>query len=147
MTDAQLAFTDIASILIKVAVDMKGHVDELRELDAVIGDGDLGVTIELGANALGSYLAAPDETDVGKMLARCGMNINKANPSTFGTLLASAFLGAGKAVQNKPNITADDLVLMGNGAIDGIKKRQGRGRRQDHAGLPGPGGRSFPEKF
>jgi dihydroxyacetone kinase-like protein len=123
MTDVKLAFQDITSILTGVAVDMKGHIDELRELDAVIGDGDLGVTIGLGADAMASYLAAPDETDVGKMLAKCGMNLNKANPSTFGTLLASAFLGAGKAVQNKPDITADDLVLMGNGAIDGIKKR------------------------
>ena len=29
---------------------------------------------------------------------RCGMQINKASPSTFGTLLASAFMEAGKAV-------------------------------------------------
>jgi dihydroxyacetone kinase-like protein len=123
MTDVKLTLTDIVSILIALAADMKRHIDELRELDAVIGDGDLGVTIELGAKAITSYFAAPDETDTGRMLVKCGMNINRANPSTFGTLLASAFLGAGKAVQNKPDITADDLVLMGNGAIDGIKKR------------------------
>jgi dihydroxyacetone kinase-like protein len=123
MTDVKLAFPDVVSILAEVAADMKGHVDELRELDALIGDGDLGVTIGLGADAMASYLAAPDETDVGKMLAKCGMNLNRANPSTFGTLLAAAFLGAGKAAQNKPDLNADALVLMGNGAIDGIKKR------------------------
>ena len=123
MTDVSLTSTDIISILREVAADMKKHVDELRELDAVIGDGDLGVTIELGANAISSYLADPDETDVGKMLAKCGLNINRTNPSTFGTLLAAAFQGAGKEAQNKLAITADDLASMGDGAIDGIKRR------------------------
>jgi dihydroxyacetone kinase-like protein len=113
----------MASILIKVAGDMKGHVDPLRDLDAVMGDGDLGVTIGMGSDAMIAYLASPDETDIGKMLAKCGMNVNKVNPSTFGTLQASAFMGAGKAVLNKAEITAADLILMGNGAIDGIKKR------------------------
>ena len=123
MTDVKLTSKDIISILTEVAADMKGHINELRELDAIIGDGDLGITIELGANAMASFLASANETDIGKMLAKCGMSVNKANPSTFGTLLAAAFLGAGKAVQNKPDITAADLVFMGNGAIDGIKNR------------------------
>jgi dihydroxyacetone kinase-like protein len=123
MTGIKLDYTDIVSILRAVANDMKGHVDELRELDAVVGDGDLGVTVELGADAMGAYLAAPDETDIGKMLASLGMNLNKANPSTFGTLLASAFLGAGRVVQDRPEITGGDLIAMGCGAIDGIKKR------------------------
>jgi dihydroxyacetone kinase-like protein len=123
MTDIKLTLKDITSVLAKMAADMKAHIDELRELDAVIGDGDLGITIELGIQAITGYLATSEETDIGKMLAKCGMNINKVNPSTFGTLLASAFMGAGKAVQNKTEITADDLALMGNGAIDGIKNR------------------------
>ena len=123
MTDAKLTSKDIVSILTKVAADMKGHINELRELDAIIGDGDLGITMELGANAMASFLASANEADVGKMLVRCGISINKANPSTFGTLLASAFMGAGKAVQNKTEITAADLALMGNGAIEGIKNR------------------------
>jgi dihydroxyacetone kinase-like protein len=114
---------DLTSVLIKVAGDMKEHVDQLRDLDAVMGDGDLGVTIGMGSDAMIAYLADPDETDIGKMLVKCGMNVNKVNPSTFGTLQASAFMGAGKAVLNKTEITVADLIAMGNGAIDGIKKR------------------------
>jgi phosphoenolpyruvate---glycerone phosphotransferase subunit DhaL len=123
MRGIQLKRADLISILIKVAGDMKGHVDPLRDLDAVMGDGDLGVTVGMGSDALIAYLAAPDETDLGKMLVKCGMNINKVNPSTFGTLQASALMGAGKAVINKTEITVEDLIAMGNGAIDGIKKR------------------------
>ena len=123
MVNIKLTFSDIVTILQKVAIDIKEHIGELRELDAASGDGDLGITVELGANTMTAYLNAPDESDVGKMLAKLGMNANKANPSTFGTLLASAFIGAGKAMQEKTEITASDLVLMGLGAIDGIKKR------------------------
>ncbi len=123
MTGIKLNRADLTSVLIKVAGDMKGHVDQLRDLDAAMGDGDLGVTVGMGCDALIAYLAAPDETDIGKMLVKCGMNVNKVNPSTFGTLQASAFMGAGKAVLNKTEITVVDLMAMGNGAIDGIKKR------------------------
>jgi dihydroxyacetone kinase-like protein len=123
MTGITLNRADLTSVLIRAAGDMKGHVDQLRDLDAVMGDGDLGVTVAMGSDAMTAYLTALDETDIGKMLVKCGMNVNKVNPSTFGTLQASAFMGAGKTVLNKTEITVADLIAMGNGAIDGIKKR------------------------
>ena len=123
MRGIRLNRTDLISVLIGVAQDMKGHVDELRDLDAVMGDGDLGVTVGMGSDALIAYLAVPDETDLGKMLFKCGVNVNKVNPSTFGTLQASALMGAGKAVLSKTEIGVEELIAMGNGAIDGIKKR------------------------
>jgi len=121
----QGAFTsaNIVSVLNRVADDLEGHSEELRQLDAVIGDGDLGITTQLGSKAMREYLASVNESNIGQMLARCGMSINKASPSTFGTLLASAFMGAGKAVSGKENLDKDDLIAMADGAIDGIKKR------------------------
>ena len=123
MTDVALTTGDIISVLKAVAEDMRAHVDELRDIDAAAGDGDLGVTITLGADALSAYLAAPDETDTGRMLMKCGMALNRANPSTFGTLLASAFMGAGKAVADRPHLTAADIAALGRGAVDGLSKR------------------------
>lgn len=118
-----LANTNIVSILKEVASDFKGHSEELRQLDAVIGDGDLGVTVELGSKALAEYLASPVPDDTGQLLAQCGLQFNKASPSTFGTLLASAFMGAGKAVMGKKEIEIEDLEIIADGAVDGIKKR------------------------
>jgi dihydroxyacetone kinase-like protein len=113
----------IATILKHIASDIKKHCEELQELDAKIGDGDLGVTIELVSKALSEYLASTNERDVGNLLVQCGMHINKANPSTFGTILASAFIGAGKAVIGKTCIKFSELALMGEGAIENIQKR------------------------
>ncbi len=123
MDERTITLTDLVTVLQKTAEELKHHIDELRDLDAALGDGDLGVTIELGANAMLTYLSTQDELDVGRMLAKMGMDINKVNPSTFGTLLASAFMGAGKAVQSKTDLNAGDLLAMGNGAIDAIRKR------------------------
>ncbi len=49
-------------------------------MDAIIGDGDMGVTVELGSMAMADYLANPGEEDIGKLLMKCGMQINKSTP-------------------------------------------------------------------
>jgi dihydroxyacetone kinase-like protein len=122
VSQALSAATIIA--VLKGTVDAwKCHSDELRQLDAIIGDGDLGVTVELGSMAMADYLANSGEEDIGKLLMKCGMQINKSSPSTFGTLLASAFMEAGKAVLGCKDIQLKDLLLLGQRAIDGIKKR------------------------
>ncbi len=113
----------MALILKNVASDMKEHREELWELDSKVGDGDLGVTIELVSKALSEYLTTTNEKDIGNLLAQCGMSINRANPSTFATILASAFMGGGKAVMGKTEIGPPDLVLIGEGAIANIQKR------------------------
>ena len=113
----------MAVILKNLASDMKEHCEELWELDAKVGDGDLGVTVELISKALSEYLVSTEEEDVGKLLMQCGMSINRANPSTFATLLASAFMGGGKVVMGKTSIEPPELVLIGEGAIENIKKR------------------------
>jgi dihydroxyacetone kinase-like protein len=123
MEPSMLGTTDIASALVALADDLEARSEELRQLDAAIGDGDLGITTQLGSQAIRQFLGSSTETDVGQLLARCGMSINKASPSTFGTLLASAFVAAGKAVKGKERVGTDDLVRMGEAAIDGIKKR------------------------
>jgi dihydroxyacetone kinase-like protein len=113
----------LIAILKEAAAGWKRHSDEIRQLDAITGDGDMGVTVELGSKAMTDYLANPAEEDIGKLLMKCGMQLNKANPSTFGTLLASAFMEAGKAALGRKEIDVKDLSLLGWGAIDGVKKR------------------------
>jgi phosphoenolpyruvate---glycerone phosphotransferase subunit DhaL len=113
----------IIDILKDTATGWSRNSDELRRLDSIAGDGDLGVTVELASKAMADYLANPGEEDIGKLLMRCGMQINKASPSTFGTLLASAFMEAGKSVLGRKEIAFNDLVFLGKGAIEGVKKR------------------------
>ena len=113
----------LVDILKETSLDWSRYHDELRQLDSVAGDGDLGVTVELAGKAIVDYLSNPVEEDIGKLLMKCGMQINKVSPSTFGTLLASAFMEAGKAVLGRKEIEFKDVLLLGKGAIEGVKKR------------------------
>ena len=113
----------LIDILRETATGWSRHCEELRQLDSITGDGDLGVTVELAAKAMADYLNNPNEDDIGKLIMKCGMQINKSSPSTFGTLLASAFMEAGKTVLGQKDIEIKDLAHMGQGAIDGVKKR------------------------
>jgi phosphoenolpyruvate---glycerone phosphotransferase subunit DhaL len=113
----------LTGILKKSALGWSRHSEEIGQLDAIVGDGDMGVTVELGSKAMIDYLSNPAEEDIGKLLMQCGMQINKASPSTFGTLLASAFMEAGKAVRGQREIGVQELPLLGQAAIDGIQKR------------------------
>jgi phosphoenolpyruvate---glycerone phosphotransferase subunit DhaL len=113
----------LIAVLKETASGWSRHHDELTQLDSIAGDGDLGVTVELAGKALVNYLADPGEDDIGKILMKCGMQINKASPSTFGTLLASAFMEAGKVVLGHKEIEFKDLLLLGRSAVEGVKKR------------------------
>jgi phosphoenolpyruvate---glycerone phosphotransferase subunit DhaL len=115
--------TTIIDILKDAAAGWGQHSEELRQMDSITGDGDLGVTVELASKAMTDYLNNPGEEDIGKLIMKCGMQINKSSPSTFGTLLASAFMDAGKTVVGRKEIEVKDLALVGQGAIDGVKKR------------------------
>lgn len=123
MNSQTLDVAKFVAILKEVAADFKSRAEELRQLDSLLGDGDLGVTVELASKAMSEYLAAQNDDDIGKLLVNCGLNINKVSPSTFGTVLANAFMGAGKAALGKKQIEIKDLALMGDGAVESIKKR------------------------
>jgi dihydroxyacetone kinase-like protein len=123
MSDLNIDAPRIIAILEQVSGDLKSHAEELRELDAQLGDGDLGITVELASQAITDYLKTTGETDIGKILAQCAMNINQASPSTFGTILSSAFMGGAKAAMGKTQLGLEDFTAIGEGAVENIMKR------------------------
>lgn len=113
----------LATLLARSGAGLADHRDRLRELDAIGGDGDMGVTAELVCKAIDKCASSYSGEDIGRLLMSCGMEINKGSPSTFGTLLASAFLESGKVVLGRKSIEVGDLATMGQAAVVGIKKR------------------------
>ncbi|MBQ1415365.1 MAG: DAK2 domain-containing protein, partial [Lachnospiraceae bacterium] len=60
--------------------------EELCEMDAKMGDGDLGLTMSKGYTALPDLLKDnAEDGDVGKTLAKGGMKMSSVVPSTMGT--------------------------------------------------------------
>ena len=113
---------DVAAAARRVAAALKADHALLTELDQAVGDGDLGVTAIKLAEALE---AAADQggADLGKFLAQTGMALNRAAPSTMGTLMATALMQAGKRVLGKELLTAVDLAQLLGAAREGVRTR------------------------
>ena len=98
--------------------------DELRDLDAAVGDGDLGVTVRGGTSAarqaMRSLAEAATPADIFRALAAA---ISSANPSSFAALVATALLAASRSVATLQSLTRDDVVTMAQQAAAAVEKR------------------------
>lgn len=115
--DAFLRAFDAAS------ADMCAARDELCELDAAAGDGDLGVTLATGFQAARDYLAGSDEADPGAALVGIGGEFARKAPSTIGTLLATAFMRGGKELRELEVIDGGRIAVMLDAGAIGVAER------------------------
>jgi phosphoenolpyruvate---glycerone phosphotransferase subunit DhaL len=110
--------------LTRVAARMELCSDELNDLDAQLGDGDLGVTMVRGTRAITAELPnLPD--DVGLALLKCAQAFTKVSGSTYGTLLATGFMSAAKATRGRAEVTWPEVPLLLSGALDSMMQRSG----------------------
>jgi dihydroxyacetone kinase-like protein len=117
-----------------IADEMERRSEQLCQMDAMMGDGDLGLTMKKGFAAAAAEMRASEEADVGKALAKCGMKMSTAVPSTMGTLMASGLLQGGKNLAGCTQIDAAGFVLFLEGFAAGIQKR-GKCQRGDRTVL------------
>lgn len=78
--------------------------DELRDLDAALGDGDLGITVSSGAGAVRSALESLADPAPAALLLAAGRAFAAANPSTFAALFGGGLLAAAAAVKSAPDL-------------------------------------------
>lgn len=98
--------------------------DELCEMDAKMGDGDLGLTMHKGYSALPDLIRENTEPgDIGKTLMKSGMKMASVVPSTMGTLMSSGVMEGGKALKGKSEIGPADLSTYLTAFAAGIQKR------------------------
>ncbi|MFW6156079.1 MAG: dihydroxyacetone kinase subunit DhaL [Armatimonadota bacterium] len=116
---------DVIAFLQMLSEEMPQHKDELRELDAQIGDGDLGITVSIGMKAIRDELLDLEGEEPGTILAKAGMAFNREAASTFGAIFATALMSAGKHIRGKGEIEAGDLPGMVEAAASGVSARGG----------------------
>jgi hypothetical protein len=93
-----VAPSGLVRALTAAASALEASADELNRLDGFAGDGDLGITMSEASRALKDVLAANQDMGGGPLLSACGAAIARKAPSTSGTLVATGFLRAAKAV-------------------------------------------------
>ena len=114
---------DVAAAARRAAAALRANEAVLTELDQAVGDGDLGVTAIKLAEALEAAAEQGGAADLGKRLAQTGMALNRAAPSTMGTLMATALMQAGKTVMGRESLATADLPQLLNAATEGVRTR------------------------
>ena len=102
----------------------KDHYDDFNFLDGQLGDGDLGITLTNGIEAI--YNNKDNfENDIGKIFLLCAKLFTKVSSSSFGTLTAISFLTLGKLYKDKQEI--EDIKIV-EGLEQIIKAISARGK-------------------
>lgn len=109
--------------LLAAADAVESSAAELNRLDGYAGDGDLGVTMTQAAEAIKAVLADRDGPGNAQLLSSCGAAVARSAPSTSGTLVATGFLRASKAVADHPQGGVAALQCAFVAATEGIKAR------------------------
>lgn len=104
-----------------VADAVMAHAEELTDLDQAIGDGDHGINMKRGFEAVLADLDKLAAQPLPKMLAAIGtalvMKIGGASGPLYGTL----FLQLGKTIPDQPTLA--DAAEAFAAAIEGVKAR------------------------
>ncbi|MFF2520888.1 dihydroxyacetone kinase subunit DhaL [Streptomyces liangshanensis] len=96
------------------------------DLDAVVGDGDLGYSLARGFEIVLADWDSFDRDTPSDFLKKIALVISKRVGGTSGPLWGTAFLRAAGAVSDRSELTAltgEDAVAMLRAAAEGIKKR------------------------
>jgi dihydroxyacetone kinase-like protein len=113
--------TTIHAWMTTIAESVKDRRDYLTQLDAAIGDGDHGVNMDRGFEAVGKALAAQDGSlPPGKLLTVAGKTLVSTVGGASGPLWGTAFRRAGRALGDREELDGQDLVVALRAALDGV---------------------------
>lgn len=99
-------------LLKEISDIMSENRDHLIEMDSIVGDGDLGLTMGDGFKAAYEKVADGSITDAGKLLYQAGKAMASAVPSTMGTLMASGLMQAGKVLKGTEMLENADVAKL-----------------------------------
>ena len=110
-------------MFIYVANKMVDSKDALTQADKAIGDGDHGIGMARGFEAVGHKLDSQSFTSMGELFKSIGttlmMSIGGAAGAVFGTL----FRGAGKNTGDQSELSSQTLALALQDGLQAVKER------------------------
>ena len=116
----------LRSLLLAVAERMPAHADELRDLDSRLGDGDLGITVSSGAEAVrAALLDLPEDVHHSDVLRAAGTAFASANPSTFAALVGTGLLAAATDAEELSAVSAGEAARITGVVCRRVRERGG----------------------
>ncbi len=109
-------------LIAKCDATIAAHADELTRLDQAIGDGDHGLNMVRGFNAIAAAIDEIAAMPFGAALQKAGMTLVMNVGGASGPLYGSLLMGMGKASAEAPRDGAGISAMLGEG-IEAVKKR------------------------
>lgn len=120
---AGLTGEDLRSLLAAALERWAASSEELRELDAAVGDGDLGITVRTGCEAVIARLGGLQEPTPAAVVKAAGAAFANANPSTMAALVGGALLAGAKALGDAGSVGPAEVTALLRAGIDSITTR------------------------
>ena len=105
----------------EVAADVHTHADHLTQLDAAIGDGDHGINMNRGFEAVTKALAAQDASlPPGRILVLAGKTLVSTVGGASGPLWGSALRSAGRSLGDAETFDGEQLADALDAALGAV---------------------------
>lgn len=97
--------------------------EELRDLDAAVGDGDLGITVRSGCDAAAAQLTSLADPTPAAVVKTTGAAFANANPSTMAALVGAALLAGAETLGGSRTLGTAEATALLRAGIDSISTR------------------------
>ena len=121
MVDLRLDAKTLRDVIEMVSRRLIAHAAELTALDQAIGDGDHGLNMKRGFEAVLNEVTVISEKPLPEALKAVGMTLVMKVGGASGPLYGTLFMSFGKDLPAEP--TRDDLVRAATAAIEAVKAR------------------------
>lgn len=113
----------MAAIIEGMAKKIEAEKDYLTQLDNEIGDGDHGINLARGFEAVEKKLPSLAGGDIGALLKGVGMQLVSTVGGASGPLYGTAFMKAGMTCKGLTELDGPAFIKAMEAAVDGIKMR------------------------
>ncbi|WP_049731478.1 dihydroxyacetone kinase subunit DhaL [Rhizobium ecuadorense] len=116
---------DLQRLFALIAEDISAQRGHLCELDGAIGDGDHGLAMDAGCEAAAKAVAALDPAQAAPTTAfnTAAKAFLNAVGASSGPLYATAFMRAGAAVKDRPELGDEEFLRAFAAMAQGIEER------------------------
>ena len=122
ITEATVRSATITAWMTEISVAVRGQRDRLTQLDAAIGDGDHGINMVRGFDAVEQALAGQGGDSLpGQLLITCGKTLVATVGGASGPLWGSALRAAGRSLGDAAEIDAARLADAVDAALAAVK--------------------------
>ncbi len=118
-----IGITQITKMIMGAASEIRDNIDELSRLDAVIGDGDHGTSMNKAANAAVEIAENPGERDLKTLLYDVGWAIMCIDGGSTGPLPGPFLMGMPDAVEGVDELDARQTAAMFQAGMTKMQKQ------------------------